>query len=357
MAPKRPFVDLPWDHASDQPAVIGDRNVRRLLRRHAWRDALVTALTAGLAAPGIAWRCAFPARMPSPPSWSGFLGCGVSPRPDLGAAVPELVEELGVRRLLVRVPWRARDRRSRAEVCALIAALAPREVLAVFPQDRAAVCEPRRWGAEVVRIAAELPGNVAAVQLGNAVNRLKWGCASVAEYLDLCEAACEGVRATGRAVVGSAVIDFEPHVTARSLVNARRLRLDACAALLYVDRRGSPRARQYGVFDLAAKIRVLAAILACSPRCANRLWLTEVNWPLAGTGAHAPTGPVERVDEDAAAAYLGDYCRIARDTRLVERVYPWQLVAPGYGLVDDREGLRRRPAFHVLADLLRGGGG
>jgi hypothetical protein len=35
----------------------------------------------------------------------------------------------------------------------------------------------------------------------------------------------------------------------------------------------------------------------------------------------------------------------------VERIYHWQLLAAGYGLVDHRDG-RRRPAFHAMRTAL-----
>ena len=155
-------------------------------------------------------------------------------------------------------------------------------------------------------------------------------------------------------LAGSAVIDFEPLATLRSLVHRHPVRLDVVSALLYVDRRGPPEARQYGFFDTWRKLRTIAAALRLSSRAPRRLWLTEVNWPLAGHGPHAPTSGTEAVDEAAAAAYLERYLHRVAATGLAERVYVWQLVAQGYGLVDPRDG-RRRPAYDLLRRLARGG--
>ncbi len=58
------------------------------------------------------------------------------------------------------------------------------------------------------------------------------------------------------------------------------------------------------------------------------------------------------VDEETQADYLARYYLLALASGMVERVYWWQLVAKGYGLVDPT-GLRRRPAFHALATLAR----
>ena len=70
------------------------------------------------------------------------------------------------------------------------------------------------------------------------------------------------------------------------------------------------------------------------------------------------------MDETAQADYLVRYYLLALGTGLVERVFWWQLVARGYGLVDpaapgdpagrdDPRGPRRRPAFFALKTLLR----
>ena len=80
-----------------------------------------------------------------------------------------------------------------------------------------------------------------------------------------------------------------------------------------------------------------------------------MNWPLTGTDYWSPTSGDEQVSEEQAATFLREYYQIAHASGLVERVYWWQLVHPGYGLVDSRGGtLRRRPAFHELRRLIAG---
>jgi len=64
---------------------------------------------------------------------------------------------------------------------------------------------------------------------------------------------------------------------------------------------------------------------------------------------------MEQVSEDEAATYLKEYCQIAYRTGMVERVYWWQLLHPGFGLIDSRDGvLRRRPTFHAFRRLISG---
>jgi len=200
--------------------------------------------------------------------------------------------------------------------------------------------------------AAVWPG----LQLPQAPNRTKWGCYHLGESLELLEAA-ERVRRRfpGIKLAGPAVIDFEPAPLLRLLYNRRRFTLDVATALLYVDRRGAPANTQSGILDLARKVRFTAAACRASPRVARGapLWITELNWPLLGTDYWTPTSDEECVDEATAADFLTRSYGLAWATGQVERVYWWQLTAPGYGLVDARNGLRVRPAYHALRKLLR----
>lgn len=346
--PGKPFVDLPWDGLSDQPHVIADRAIRQQLRRGTWPELLKQVATGAVCLP--AWALVFFGLRAAPKSVAELAGVAISPRPDEPQALIDLVAELGLQRLQIRCrPWI--DGESE-RVWRCLEAFPGHEVLLVVPQDRRAVCEPEAFAAELHRLCSEAPGPVRTVQVGNAVNRLKWGCASIGEYLPLLGQA-NAVLADfpHLQLAGSAVIDFEPLATLRSLVNGHRWQADICSALLYVDRRGAPQNTQLGIFDTARKIRAVASAVRLSRKCANRLWITEVNWPLRGTGAHAPTSAAECVDEEAAGRYLADYLRIAAATGLVERVYVWQLIAKGYGLVDP-DGLRRRPAFAAIRQLV-----
>ena len=340
---------LPWDHGSDQPARVKGP-VRQQMRRRAWGDWAATAAIAGIAAPLVAARWATLGRG-APPAARDALGVGVSPLDQDPLLLRDLLDELDCPRILVRFEWR---RMHRWDALRRALDLIGRPALAVLVQDRPAVVDHRRWRAGLARFYRELPDRVDAVQALQAVNRLKWGCATVGEALPLAAAAGRWHRhhAPRLPLVGGAVIDFEPLASLRSVVTGHDLRYDAVAALLYVDRRGGPEARQYGCFDLRRKIGLLAAIAASSPHVADpRLWLTEVNWPLTGQRGFAPTSHTECVDEATAGRHLGDYCRIALATGSVRRIYPWQLVARGYGLVDP-EDRRRRPAFDALRDLL-----
>ncbi|MBA3697604.1 MAG: hypothetical protein H0W78_01885 [Planctomycetes bacterium] len=355
MTSKRPGFTQVWG-PSEQPDRL--RIDKQPLRQASMQEYLASAGTLLAALPFLLARLALgTSRCRARPSAKEFLGVAVSPKPQSDDRLPDLVAELGVRRLLLRVPvWEradfARYRRfaDRFPGC---------EVVLAVMQDRGSVRNLQQWRADLRAILSTFAGRVSHVQVPMAANRTKWGCVHMGEACDLLEVAHD-LRAEfpWLRLIGPGVIDFEPVPWLRGLVNLRRYRLDVAGALLYVDRRGSPRNTQYGIFDLAGKIRLWRAITDLSPRCPQRgatpLWLTEFNWPLVGTGAWSPTGSPEMVSEDQAATYLKEYCQIAWQTGMVERVYWWQLVHPGFGLVDSREGLRRRPAFSVMQRLLSG---
>ncbi len=154
--------------------------------------------------------------------------------------------------------------------------------------------------------------------------------------------------------MGPAVIDFELHATAAVLNMPHPVtRFDVVTSLLYVDRRGAPENRQLG-FDTVGKVALLRAIAETARHPVERCWITEVNWPLI-EGPHSPAGKHVAVDEETQADYLARYYLLTLGTGLVERVYWWQLVARGYGLVDraDDGGLRRRPSYEALRFLER----
>lgn len=353
----RPFE---WDKYSDQPRVILDKALKRRLRARHWPDILKMALVAGTFLPiaminmGLqSWRketTSKPNRNPAE-----FFGMGVSL--DHGEAQFDMVAELGVREVLIRLPlwdlerlpayirfihtWRNRG-------CGVMVNLlqSPDNVV-----DKAYV---RRQATEVL---SALNGLVGRVQVGNAINRAKWGFYSVAEYLHFYlefQAARDAITPRMK-LCGPAVIDFEYHYTALALFNALGLRFDQISALLYVDRCGHPDNAQLGVFHTSRKIRLLHALGSLSPKVVNpRLLITEVNWPLTGTAPYAPTSEAECVSENQYSDFMWAYHQAAFATGMVDTVYWHQLIAPGYGLVDNRGGkLRRRCAFEKYKTMVQ----
>ena len=158
-------------------------------------------------------------------------------------------------------------------------------------------------------------------------------------------------------LLGGAVIDFDLQEHCGALFNPFPFRYDGYASLLYVDRRGAPENRQFG-FDLSGKIDLLARFVANSGKLPSRgkasLWITEVNWPLRDTGRHAPSLDDCRVGESEQLCFLVRYFLLALATGSIAACFWHQLVAPGYGLIDNRGGtVRRRPAFYGFATVCR----
>jgi hypothetical protein len=193
-------------------------------------------------------------------------------------------------------------------------------------------------------------------QLGNAINRTKWGFFSMKEYLQWYGEIqkIRDMKFPTLKLIGSSVIDFEYHYTIRTLFNFFPIRYDIFSALLYVDRRGDPTNTQMGIFDTKNKINMLYALVRLSPKTGNDIYITEVNWPLSGTAPYAPTSELECVSEEKYAEYMLSYHAIALQSQKIRRVYWHQLIAPGYGLVDNREGIiRKMPAFYAYKKMLK----
>ena len=344
-----------WDPYSCQPRKLAAGDKPRV-RVSNIVEYLKVAATAAAASPAVAARYFAPLRA-ARPAPADFVGLSVTPDDALDDAVVDMVAELGVRRLLYRVPcWESDDLDRYLE---FMERFPDCDFTVNILQHRDSIADPHTWQRQVHEIAAALAPRVGAFQVGNAVNRSKWGCRHTGDALRLTDhalAALEGID--GVTVAASSVIDFEPLVTLRTLVNFHRQQYDVCAAELYVNRRGSPYNRQFGLFDLERKIRLIAAMAAVSTTGARRLWITETNWPLLDTKPYTPNSghPRSTVDEATQARYLTEYYRIAWRTGLVECVYWWQLVNPGYGLVDHRDGtLRKLPSYRAFAALLEGG--
>jgi hypothetical protein len=232
-------------------------------------------------------------------------------------------------------------------------------------QDRKAVLEPTRWDGFVGHVLEALQNDVEWVEVGHAINRVKWGIWKLEEYLRLLKPVAEAAeKYTHLYFMGPAVIDFEYHYLAGILnMMPKGFRFDALSHLLYVDRRGAPENKQ-GHFSAEDKFALARAIAEWAPSCEPRLIVSETNWPLLGTGIYSPVGsPYEvpgprtndpSVTEDDYADYMIRYLAIALCSGMVERVYWWRLVARGFGLIDDADpsSWRIRPAYPMLKTFL-----
>lgn len=368
LAPRHAYTHIPappddaptrelavWDGLSDQPHQHATR-LQRLAIRVSDAPLHARELHAGIMALPRAWRRYRQLRehlYAEPHGWQG-MGVAVRPWPENPAAVLRSLEKLGTRRVLLRLhPWQ-RDHDLEEE---LAGELARRgfELAFTLPQSRELVKDRARWQEAVVELQARFGHLGRHFQIGQAINRSKWGVWNHSEYLELAAAAAEILRQDPAVeLLGPAVIDYELHRTA-AILNIPRpgVFFDILASLLYVDRRGAPENRQLG-FDTVDKVIQLKALAETSPACGGRSWITEFNWPL-WEGPHSPAGRRVAVDEETQADYLVRYYLLALGTGMVERVYWWQLLARGYGLChDDGAGdVRLRPSFYAYANLCR----
>lgn len=343
-----------WDRLSDQPHQHAGRLAKlRVRMADAGAHAGEAAAVAG-ALPRIWSRYrALQGRLHKTPVDFQGAGVCVRPWPDSPDALLALIDELGARPVLLRLhPWED-DHDAEEELARQLHARG-HELTFALPQNRELVKDPARWRRSLEEIAARFTPYGTRFQVGQAINRSKWGIWNVREYVELARIAEEVLRRPGVELLGPSVIDFEYHVAA-AVLNLRDpgFRFDAVSALLYVDRRGAPENRQAG-FDTIDKVVLLKAIAETARNSSGRCWVTEVNWPL-WEGPHSPAGKSVSVEEGPQADYLVRYFLLALGTGLVERVFWWQMVARGYGLVDpvDPTNLRKRPSFLAFRTLLR----
>ena len=191
--------------------------------------------------------------------------------------------------------------------------------------------------------------------VGNAINRIKWAFVSIEEYLKFYQTIQEirDRNFPNIKLIGSSIIDFEYHFTVRTLFNSYPIHYDKVASLLYVDRRGSPYSTQMKIFDFKNKIEFLFTIVKSSTKTENSIYITEANWPLSGTAPYAPTSERECIGEELYNQYMIEYFNIAKKSQKIEKVYWHQLIAGGYGLVDNRDGtMRKTEAFYSLKRML-----
>jgi hypothetical protein len=342
---KQPFA---WDHYSDQPAIIRDRALKRQMRRSALPSLIKTFLIALIALPIALVLMPFIPRRPI--SGEHFFGIGVNLDKEPNTT-PYLLDELGIKKLLIRIPLWEMDRLS--EHVTFIRSFKEKEITVALLQDREHITSLSMTKDHFIQIFEALEGVCSTYVIGSTINRAKWGFFSVNEYLDFYALAYDlkQTRFPHLKLIGSNVIDFEYHFSAHTLFNRAKIKFDAVGSLLYVDRRGAPENTQMG-FNLMGKINLLYSLMRLSSKTTDELIITETNWPIKNTAPYAPTSEHECVSEEDYAAFMVRYHLLSFASQRVSSVYWHQLIAPGYGLIDNREGLRKRSAFETYRIML-----
>lgn len=341
---KPPFF---WDGYSDQPHVLKDKAYKKRMRALQWKEYLKTFFTALFVLPVAFLHMKF--RTQKAPK---AFDLGLCVNLDKGEEQVALVEELGVKHLLCRFPlWEMQN--IEKYVAFLKRFGEDKHCVLCIMQDREHIEDLELISLHVRKVFELFSPFVREFQIGNAINRAKWGFFSVGEYLRFYARiqALKDKEFPKLSLLGPSIIDFEYHYTARALFNGYNVRFDKHTSLLYVDRRGAPSNTQLG-FNTLDKINLLYALCALSSKSSDDIYITEVNWPLSNTAPYAPTSEKECVSETDYATFLKTYIRTAKESGKVRKLFWHQLIAPGYGLVDNREGIRKREGFYAFKEVL-----
>ena len=158
-------------------------------------------------------------------------------------------------------------------------------------------------------------------------------------------------------LLGGNIIDFDLSYFARSIFHFKSIVYDGIATQLYVDRRGSPEQKQFG-FNTLSKIKAYAALTRASNKTTNDIYITEFNWPLDSMGSWSPSKEY-LIKESLQSRYLIRYYLLTLASEEVKKCFWHQLVAPGYGLVNNLDGeVKKRDSyfcFKFMIETLSGG--
>jgi hypothetical protein len=277
------------------------------------------------------------------------FGVSVSPGKNNLEKIISGLEDLNIRKTLIRIPSWEKNRLSMYREFIKDIHHGKREVMIALLQNREDVKNPKSWKKFLEQVFDGFRDMCQIFEIGHAWNRTKWGVWDYKEYLELARPALECAKKYKVKIAGPAVIDFEFHLYPAVL---RYIPFDFISSLLYVDRVGAPENTQFG-WDTAKKTALLRAVVDEIYQEKHSLWVTEVNWPLAGTGKYSPASGKPNVSESLQRDYLTRYYILVLAGGLIDRVYWWQLAAPGYGLIDNRDkSWRQRPAFSALRFLV-----
>ena len=351
-----------WDERSAQPIVTMKSKDRHKFYSSSWITKPVLAVLAGGLSVKKEYKILKEQCYGETVLMKDRLGISIEPREDIWRAQLALLTELGGMPISMRF-----YRHESGEILDFKIKVARElsgigfSVSATLVQDRRAVTDPAAWKKFAEKVLSAAADILEYVEVGHAINRVKWGIWSFAELKQLTSVVADVASKWPQLkLIGPAGIDFEyPFVMAALKEAPKNIHFAALSHHLYVDRRGAPENRQ-GKFDALDKFAMARAIAKTSPACDNKLIISEVNWPLKGTGVYSPVGaPYESpgirhndpsVSEEDYANFMIRYAAIAISSGMVERVYWWRMIAHGFGLVDDIDvaDLRKRPAFYAF---------
>lgn len=349
-------MKLDWDSHSDQPHVIKDKALKKhIYKKYRW-DFFKLFVTNLVIYPLVILVYRFFPTRKIQVDTNLFFGMSINqdknPFQSKG-----LIDDLGVKTLLIRMPLS--DIEHIDKYVDFAAQYDDKDILINILQDRRHIENKDLLTKSLEHIFSAFSPYTTKFQLGNAINRKKWAIFSMDEFLRFYQLGFEirNNKFPQIKLLGSSVIDFEYYFSIRTLFNGYKMQYDQFSSLLYVDRRGAPENTQMG-FNLVKKLLLLDAILRISPKSNGEIVITETNWPITGTYPYAPTSEEDCVSLEEQADYLVRYYLLALSSGVVKHVYWHQLIAPGYGLIDNRgDELIKYPsyfAFKFMIKMLQG---
>ncbi|XOB61337.1 hypothetical protein ACMC56_12075 [Campylobacterota bacterium DY0563] len=351
---KAPFF---WDGYSDQPHIIKDKQYKKKMRKKYLKDYIKMLLSSLFILPfAILVMKLFKGKKTF--DNSDIYGIGVNL--DKGDAQQELVEELGVKNLIIRVPlWQIDKIDEYVEFVKSFNNKSSKNILINLMQDRENIEDLTLLKNNLEIVFKKFENIVFEYQIASTINRAKWGFFSVSEYLKFfkCAQDLRDEKYPKLKLLGPSVIDFEYYYNVSAMFNFQNIKYDIVSSLLYVDRRGAPSNTQYGLFDTKNKINLLFSLVKLSSKCSDEIYITETNWPISNTAPYAPTSEKECVSNEEYSKYMLEYFDIAKKSKKIKRVYWHQLIAPGYGLVDNRDGkIVKYPQFYAYKEMVKNNG-
>lgn len=338
---KAPFT---WDNYSDQPAQLKDKSYKKEMRKCQLFSLIKTAVTALVILPTSLVAMPFVRRRVI--KQSEFISLGVDYEKE-AQSTDEFLQDLAVKNILLRFKLWEMDKLKLLKI--FLIKHSDKNITLKILQDRENIEDLELLKKNLETIFTQLDGLIQRYEIGSTINRAKWGFFSVDEYNKFFLVAYKLKKTQFKNIklLGSGVIDFEYHFTAHTLFNFFKYKYDGVSSLLYVDRRGAPENTQLG-FTLSDKIAWLSTMVWLSPKSTKELHITETNWPLTGTTPYSPTSEKECVNEESYANFMLRYYLLAFASQQVDSVSWHQLIAPGYGLIDNRNGIRKRVAYETF---------
>jgi hypothetical protein len=342
---KKPFK---WDSYSDQPYQLKDKLFKKKMRKKESFSLIKTFLVALIILPISIVMTPFVRRKSI--SSSDFFSLGVGYQRDVQTNI-DSIKDLNPQRVLLRLKLWEMDTLNELED--FIKKIDKKITLKIL-QDRENIQDSKLLNYNLDLIFSKFQSSVDMFEIGSTINRAKWGFFSVNEYANFYKVAYDLQQNKYKNIklIGSGVIDFEYHFSIHTLFNLIKYKFNGVSSLLYVDRRGAPENMQMG-FALADKIALLNTIVWLSPKSSNELHITETNWPISNTAPFAPTSEHECVSEDIYADFMLRYHLLAFASQQVDSLSWHQLVAPGYGLIDNRQDIRKRSAYNTYKFMLQ----